>query len=147
MANEKQRRRRAKEKRHDYDLVYIDEDGVEQPVERETEARKPPSRLRRGTAEPAAKGGAKTTAKAKSSRRGGRSGRVVQPPSWRRVLRRGAIFAPIFLATVMLLGGGKMTFAKAIPQTVLLIGVFIPFSYFMDRVVWRQQQKRLARDA
>ena len=26
---------------------------------------------------------------------------------------------------------------------MLLIAVFIPFSYFMDRVVWRQQQKRL----
>ena len=44
MATQKQRRRRAKEKRHDYDLVYIDEDGVEQPVEREEEPRKPPAR-------------------------------------------------------------------------------------------------------
>ena len=61
------------------------------------------------------------------------------------MLKRGAIFAPIFLATVMLLGGNKMTFQAAVVQTVLLIAVFIPFSYFMDRVVWRQQQKRLAR--
>jgi preprotein translocase subunit YajC len=34
---------------------------------------------------------------------------------------------------------------NSLVQTVLLIGVFIPFSYFMDRVVWRQQQKRMAR--
>ncbi len=61
------------------------------------------------------------------------------------MLKRGAIFAPIFLATVMLLGGNKMSFTAALVQTVLLIGVFIPFSYFMDRVVWRQQQKRMAR--
>ena len=40
-----------------------------------------------------------------------------------------------------------MTIRGAILQTVLLIGVFIPFSYFMDRVVWRQQQKRLGRGA
>jgi len=59
------------------------------------------------------------------------------------VLKRGAIFAPIFFATVMLLGGSKMTIQSAIVQTVLLIGVFIPFSYFMDHIVWRQQQKRL----
>ena len=136
MANEKQRRRRAKEKRHDYDLMYVDEDGVEQPVERDDGPRKPPGRLGKGTA-------ATKSQKTQPTAKGGRRGREAQPPSWRRVLRRGAIFAPIFLATVMLLGGKNMTFQKAIPQTVLLIGVFGPFSYFMDRVVWRQQQKRL----
>jgi len=140
MATQKQRKRRAKEKRHDYDLLYVDEDGVEQPVERDDAPRKPPSRLGRGTA-------VTKSQKTQPARKGGRRGREVQPPSWRRVLRRGAIFAPIFFATVMLLGGGKMTIASAIVQSALLISVFIPFSYFMDRVVWRQQQKRLARDA
>ena len=48
MATQKQRKRRAKEKRHDYDLVYIDEDGVEQPVEREDEPRKPTGRGSKG---------------------------------------------------------------------------------------------------
>ena len=139
MANEKQRRRRAKEKRHDYDLVYLDEDGVEQPVERDDGPRKPPGRLGKGT----------DTSKSQKSQpagKGGRRGREAQPPSWRRVLRRGAIFAPIFFVTVLLLSGKGMTADSAryaAPQTVLLIGVFVPFSYFMDRVVWRQQQKRL----
>src|SRR3954470_18626286 len=53
MATQKQRRRRAKEKRHDYDLVYIDEDGVEQPVERDAAPPQSTSRFGRGT--PAAK--------------------------------------------------------------------------------------------
>ncbi len=136
MTNQKQRRRRAKENRHDYDLVYMDEDGVEQPVERDDGPRKPPGRLGRKTT-------ATKSQKTQPADKGGRRGRVVQPPSWRKVLKRGAIFAPIFFATVMLLGGGKMTIPAAIVQTSLLIGVFIPFSYFMDRVVWRQQQKRL----
>ena len=138
MTNQKQRRRRAKENRHDYDLVYMDEDGVEQPVERDDGPRKPPGRLGRKTTAPKSQ-------KTQPADKGGRRGRVVQPPSWRKVLKRGAIFAPIFFATVMLLGGGKMTIPGAIVQTALLIGVFIPFSYFMDRVVWRQQQKRLNR--
>ena len=136
MATQKQRRRRAKEKRHDYDLVYIDEEGVEQPVERDDGPRKPPARVGKGT----------TTTKSKktqASGSGSRRGREVQPPSWKKVLKRGAIFAPIFFATVMLLGGSKMTIQSAIIQTVLLIGVFIPFSYFMDHIVWRQAQKRL----
>ena len=81
----------------------------------------------------------------KQPSRSGRAAKVAQPPSWSKVLKRGAIFAPIFLATVILLGGNKMSFTAAVVQTVLLIGVFIPFSYFMDRVVWRQQQKRLAK--
>jgi len=130
MATQKQRRRRAKEKRHDYDLVYVDEDGVEQVIERE-EPRNPP-----------AKDGKRPSGSTTKSTRGRRS-REAQPPSWRKVLKRGAIFAPIFLATVMLLGGGKLTLPGAIVQTVLLLAVFVPFSYFMDRVVYRQQLKRL----
>jgi len=140
MATQKQRRRRAKEKRHDYDLVYIDEDGVEQPVQRDDDPRKPPNRVGKGST-------ATKSQKTKTTAKVGRRGREAQPPSWNKVLKRGAIFAPIFFATVMLLGGNKMTIQSAIVQTVLLIGVFIPFSYFMDRVVWRQQQKRLARGA
>ena len=118
MATQKQRRRRAKEKRHDYDLVYIDEDGVEQPVERD-EPRKPPESAG-GKATP------RRRARRQVSRAGARRGREVQPPSWRKVLKRGAIFAPIFLATVMLLGGSKITIAAAIVQTVLLIARLHP---------------------
>jgi hypothetical protein len=137
MATQKQRRRRAKEKRHDYDLVYIDEDGVEQPVERPDEPRKPTGRGSKATV-------SKSSTSKQPSRRS-RASKAAQPPSWSKVLKRGAIFAPIFLATVILLGGNKMSFTAALVQTVLLIGVFIPFSYFMDRVVWRQHQKRLAK--
>ncbi len=142
MATQKQRRRRLKEKRHDYDLVYIDEDGVEQPVEREEGPRKPPKRVGKGSS-------TKTSARSqpRSSGTGTRRGREIHPPSWRRVLKRGAIFAPIFFATVLLLGGDKITVQGAFVQTLLLIAVFIPFSYFMDRVVWRQQQKRLSKGA
>ena len=59
-----------------------------------------------------------------------------------------SVFAPIFFATVVLLSGKGMTatnIRNSLVQTILLIAVFIPFSYFMDRVVWRQQQKRLGK--
>jgi hypothetical protein len=137
MATQKQRRRRAKEKRHEYDLVYVDEEGVEQVVERD-EPRKPPAKVGKGSA-----GGGSDKGASKSTR--SRRGREVQPPSWRKVIKRGAIFAPIFLATVLLLGGGKISFPAAVVQTAALLAVFVPFSYFMDRFVWRQQQKRLSR--
>ncbi len=131
MANRKQRRRREKEKRHEYELVEIDAEGNE-------------TLLRGADVRPVADSGKSKQAGAKKpSRALGRG--VTQPPSWPRVLKRGALFAPIFLATVLLLGGSKMTFATAVVQTALLIGVFVPFSYFMDRVMWRSQQKRLAK--
>ena len=135
MATQKQRRRRAKEKRHEYELVEIDAEGNEtvlsaSDLKDETGGKSAP-------AKPASKGQAKP-----------RTGRgTPQPPSWRRVLKRGAIFAPIFLATVLLLAGSRLTFAGSVVQTLFLLAVFVPFSYFMDRLVWRSYEKRQARGA
>jgi hypothetical protein len=133
MANQKQRRRRAKEKRHAYELVEIDSEGNETILTASTLKTE-----EQRDAEPA-KGRASTPAK------GARG--APQPPTWRKVFKRGALFAPIFLATVLLLGGGRLTFAGAVVQTFFLLAVFVPFSYFMDRLVWRSQQKRLAKNA
>jgi len=132
MANRKQRRRREKEKRHAYDLVEIDGEGNETVV-RSTEGR------------PEATGSPKRAATGRKKEPTKRKRGVVQPPSWQRVGKRGALFAPIFFATVLLLGGDRMTIAGAVVQTLLLVAVFVPFSYFMDRVMWRSHQKRLAR--
>ena len=134
MASQKQRRKRAKEKRHAYDLVEIDSEGNETVLSAsalKTEDASREAKAPRGRRSVLAKGG-----------RGG-----PQPPTWPRVLKRGAIFAPIFLATVLLLGGGRLTLAGAIVQTFFLLAVFVPFSYFMDRLVWRSHQKRLAKSA
>ncbi len=130
MATQKQRRKRAKEKRHAYDLVEIDAEGNETVLsagDLKTEA--PPK--------PSAKGGDTRGSKSRSARG------TAQPPTWGRVLKRGAIFAPIFLATVMLLGRGRLTLAGAIVQTIFLLAIFVPFSYLMDRLVWRSHEKRL----
>jgi hypothetical protein len=133
MATQKQRRRRAKEKRHAYDLVEIDSEGNETVLSAtELKSEGAPREPKRDTG--------RQTAPAKR-------GRQPQPPTWQRVLKRGALFAPIFLATVLLLGGGRLTFAGAVVQTIFLLAVFVPFSYFMDRLVWRSHQKRLAKNA
>ena len=135
MANQKQRRRRAKEKRHAYDLVEIDSEGNEtvlSATELKAEA-------------PAKSAQTKSQPKGQGRSRGGRG--APQPPSWQRVLKRGAIFAPIFFATVWLLAGNRLTLAGAVVQTLFLLAVFVPFSYFMDRLVWRSHEKRQARDA
>jgi len=133
MANQKQRRRRAKEKRHEYDLVEIDGEGNETVLSARELRSEAPER---------------PTSKATGRRSAAKPPRgTPQPPDWKRVLKRGAIFAPIFLATVLLLGGDRMTFAGAVVQTAFLLAIFIPFSYFMDRMVWRSHEKRLAKAA
>ena len=118
MATKKQRRRRAKEQRHDY--VWIDDEGNEvEPDET-----------------PATKG-----AKREST---SRLQREPQAPSWNRTLKRGAIFAPIMFGTVFLLSPDLPTVTK-ITQTLLIVAIFVPFSYFIDRLFYRSHLRRRAR--
>jgi len=119
MATRKQRRRKAKEHRHDY--VWVDGEGQEIET-------------------PASADGAKGTAPRGSLR----AGRQAQAPSWQRAFKRGAIFAPIMLATVMLLAN-KLTLAQQVTQTLFIVAIFVPFSYFLDRVFYRSAQRRAQR--
>ena len=131
MATKKQQRRREKLKRHEYEEVYVDDEGRElDPDEAEELV---------GAAQPA-------KAKAKAETRPQRGGRTIDPPSWRRTFRRGLLFFPLMLLTVILLGGG-LTLVQQITQTLFLIAIFVPFSHFMDTMVWRSHQRRLARQA
>lgn len=120
MPTRKQRRRRAKEQRHEY--VWEDAEGNElDPAEA-----------------PSTKGS--SPARAAPSR----VARDVQPPSWKRTLKRGLVFAPIMLATVYLLSP-ELPLATKIMQTLFIVAIFIPFSYFLDGVFYRSHRRRLAR--
>lgn len=118
MATKKQRRRRAKEQRHDY--VWVDDDGNE--VEPD------------GSSTPGDKG----------SRKSPMMQRDPQAPSWGRTFRRGAIFAPIMFGTVFLLSP-ELPLVTKITQTLLLVAIFVPFSYFIDRFFYRSFQRKRAR--
>jgi hypothetical protein len=130
MATQKQRRRRAKEKRHEYELVEIDGEGNETVV-------------RASEVKPAEGGKAKGSAG--KGQQLARPRGTPQPPSWSRVFKRGLIFAPIFVAVVLLLGGGKVTLLGALVNALFLLAVFVPFSYWIDRFMWRSFQKRQAK--
>ena len=80
----------------------------------------------------------KATPRARSSRRD------PQAPSWQRTFKRGAIFAPIMFGTVLLLSP-NMPMATKITQTLLIVAIFVPFSYFLDRILYRSAQRRAAR--
>ena len=49
------------------------------------------------------------------------------------------------LITVFLLAGDNVTTLGKIVQTIALMAFFLPFSYFMDTMVWRAAQRRLDR--
>ena len=118
MATKKQRRRRAKEKRHDY--VWVDDEGNELDPEDVPEDKTPgPARQARGQ-------------------------RQAQAPSWTRTLKRAAIFAPIMFGTVLLLSPHLSTTTK-ITQTLLIVAIFVPFSYLVDRFLYRSFLRREAR--
>jgi hypothetical protein len=129
----KQRRRQEKTRRHEWEYVYVDDEGQE--VEVDPEELRPKRDKEAKAARPAA-------TRATNAR--GRPVRTIEPPSWRRVFKRAAIFAPIFVAVLLVLNREGSVYARVAAAIPLLI-VFIPFSYFTDRLAYRTYQRRLER--
>jgi hypothetical protein len=127
MPSRKQRRRRAKERRHEWEDVWVDDEGneVEPPPEGEIQSRN----------------GKRTTAPAKQRQS---TGRVVQPPSWGRVGKRALIFAPLMFLTVSFLSSDLSLLQKVL-NTLFLLGFFLPFSYAMDVLMYRMYTRRSGR--
>lgn len=122
MPSRKQRRRRAKDRRHEYEFVYVDEEG------REVEVDEPAAQVKKTNGRPPPKT---------------RAGRVVEPASWSRVGRRALIFAPLMFITIRLLEKSE-PIAASIARTVFLLALFLPFSYVMDSMLYRSHVKRTA---
>jgi hypothetical protein len=128
VASKKQRRRREKLQRHEYEYVLETDEGeevLESP--RETEA--------------AVKNGKPAKAPAGPL---DRHGKPVPKPSLRRVLRRTAIFAPL-IAVFIYFTAPDLTVAGLILNVALLLAFFMPLSYVVDtlvyRMLWRRYEK------
>jgi hypothetical protein len=137
MPTRKQRRRNQKARRHEYEYVYLDDEGNEVPVDpselRTEKNGQRDSKLRKGG----------TSGKASAGRGpGGR--RKIEPPSWRRSTRRALIFGPLLVVALMLFNRNQSLPQQVLPA-IFLIAFFIPFSYFTDSLAYRMLQKRLAR--
>jgi hypothetical protein len=129
MATKKQRRRREKLQRHEYEYVVENEEGEDVVVESpRTDAKSAPAKA-------AAKGQVVDA-----------RGRVIQPPSWRRVVKRGAIFGPILFVLIWVTGSSLSTAAKLL-NVILLMLIFLPVSYLVDVLIYRSVQKRQQRRA
>lgn len=132
MPTRKQRRRREKLKRHEWEEVYVDEDGNELDPEEAEELAPPPARAKAAKTQP---------------NRAGAGRRAIEPPTLRRTLRRGLLFFPLMLITVFLLTGDELTSVQKVGQAFFLLLIFLPFTYLMDVLLWRSYRRRLEKDA
>jgi hypothetical protein len=150
MPSRKQRRRREKDRRHEYEYVYVDEEGQEvDPSEVDVEEEKPAPKGRRAGAvagTTATKAKPKTATKKGSAKAASNPNvRPVPPPSWKRVAKRGLIFAPFMLLAITLLGRG-LSWPARILETIWLLALFVPFSYLIDRMMYRRYLRQIGQE-
>jgi hypothetical protein len=129
MPTRKQRRRRDKDFRHDVRVFEVDEEGNEVPIA-ELRAREEKERPKPERSQPA-----------KGSSRGGRAGREVQPPTWERAFRRGGLMGGLMLLVFLLfLRSGPIATRIVIP--VFYAVAFVPLTYWIDRLAYRNYERR-----
>jgi hypothetical protein len=127
MPTKKQRRRQQKARRHEYEYVYVDDEGNEVELD--------PAELR------VDKNGSKKESRPQRSTKGRAparpsAGRTIDPPSWRRATRRALILGPILIVALYLLNN-NVPVEQQIAPAILMIAFFIPFSYFTDSLAYR----------
>jgi hypothetical protein len=134
MPTRKQRRRAQKERRHEYETVWVDSEG--------NEFEDPPEELDAAAPEKRANG-SKPKAKAQQQR-GGRPVKVPPPPSWRRAARRSLILGGAIFALFYVLGSknGHHNVGSALALAAVYAALFIPFTYFIDRFAHNRWQRR-----
>jgi hypothetical protein len=125
MPSRKQRRKREKLQRHEYEYVLETEEG-EEVLERRPEGEAAPK-----NGKPAKAGAGPVD----------RHGKPIQKPSLRRVLRRTAIFAPL-IAAFIYFTAPDLTVPGLILNVLLLLAFFMPLSYVVDAFVYRSLWKR-----
>jgi hypothetical protein len=135
MPSRKQRKRREKNFRHEWEYVELDpETGEERPIApAELKADKP---VREKRTPP------------KQQARRGRSRREPQPPSWIRVIKRTAMFAPLMAFFIYWTTSNQKHGASVpavIVNTIILVAFFAPFSYLVDTMTYRLWVKRSAK--
>ena len=128
MPSRKQRRRRVKAQRHEWEYVEVDAEGNESPAE----PAKPKKAV--ATEKPKSKGDQRAS-------RPARPPREVKPPSWNRALKRGALFVPFLYLFLTVLE--HVSALPAVGVAVLYSAVFIPMFFFVDRMAYRAYRRKL----
>jgi len=134
----KQRRRAQKERRHEYETVWVDEEGneLDEP---------PDDYVEQAPREKRADGKPKPKSQPRTGQRGGRQMRAPLPPSWRRAARRSLILGGVIFVLFYLLNsksGSSHRLESALLLAVLYTGLFVPFTYYIDRFSYKRWERR-----
>jgi hypothetical protein len=125
MATKKQQRRRQKERRHEYEEVWVDADGNELDYEpAEADKAKYSKAPEKGKAQPA-------------RGRSTRAMREVKPPSWQRVIRRAALLAPL-LFVALSFGKHPSPIYVRLAISIGYTALFVPTFFWIDRLAYRR---------
>jgi hypothetical protein len=133
MPSRKQRQRKLKSKRHEWETVWVDEEGNELDAP-------PPEALEEKPRRETAK--ATVDPKRKPAGRGAR--REPQPPSWNRALKRaGLLGIVVYFLFSLSNGSASNRYVAALVPAVIYTALFVPFTYLIDRFAYRRYQARL----
>jgi hypothetical protein len=140
MPSRKQRRRREKTFRHEYETVLLDADGNEVPLDPdELRAEREAKEQQRSASKP-------VRGKQQPKGRGGRAIREPPRPSWNRALKRGGTMGALMLfAFIFLFKDAPIGIRLA--WGLLYAGAFVPLTYWIDRTAYRTYQRRVAKNA
>lgn len=134
MPTRKQRRRRDKTFRHEYETVLVDADGNETPLA-ELRTRHEPKKDKD-----------KDKARASTGKNGkGRSRpvREVPPPSWERAFKRGGTWGVVMLVVSVFFLFHNAPLALRLGWGIVYAIAFIPLTYFVDRTAYRAYIRRI----
>jgi hypothetical protein len=122
-----------KERRHEYETVWVDSEG--------NELDEPPDELV-ATSEKRSNGSKQP--KAKAQQRGGRPVRIPPKPSWRRAVKRASIFGGAIFALFLILGSksGHHNITSALALGAVYTLLFIPFTFYIDRFAYNRWERR-----
>jgi hypothetical protein len=137
MPTRKQRRRQQKERRHEWEYVYVDDEGNEVEVDPDETAAERPVRAAKADAAKRRNGKAQTTRQTPR--------RAPQPPSWRRAIKRAAILGVFFVVVFgFVLRGKNGSLPAAVGVGLIYAVAFVPMQYLIDRFTYRVYLRRQA---
>ena len=134
MPSRKQRQRKLKSKRHEYETVWVDAEGNEldeappELVEQEEQRKKEKAVATTG-GKPAA-----------PQRGGGRTTRQPPEPSWNRAFKRAALLGIVVFFLFSLTSKSGNRYLAALIPAVIYTAMFIPLTFFIDRFAYRRWQ-------
>ncbi|HEY2374144.1 MAG TPA: hypothetical protein VGH82_16615 [Gaiellaceae bacterium] len=133
MPTRKQKRRDLKAKRHEYEFVYVDDEGneVDEPEEADAPAKQASATNGSKPKQPAAK---------KSTAASGRPRREPQAPSWKRAAKRSALLGVFVLIFFSFTAKGNLI--RVLPTALLFSVAYVPVMYYIDRMAYRRFQGR-----